>query len=162
MGGRMSGSEEIEDRVTKRNFLRAVGAGATGFAGLYAIGVADLLGVDNRSSSMASSDEQNSVEYTISDTEEIGNYLESDVIGNQELEQEWTGLLSNYDPESGEFFPGEDIELESIDLVYDDRPGEDSGYRITSELDGQTQRSDWEIFEHDETAEEALEYFGGL
>lgn len=158
----MSGDKEIEDRVTKRNFLRAVGAGATGLAGLYAINTAELLGVGGQSSSNSNPKDQN-IDYSISDPSQVRGYLDSEVIGNPERQQEWEALFSqNYNAETGEFFPGEDIDLESVDIVYNDSPGEDSGYRVTSELERQTQRSDWQWFEHDETAEDVLEYFGEL
>lgn len=102
------------------------------------------------------------VEYNISDLGKLGTYFEEEVIGNRMLEQEWGDLLANYNPQSDEFFTEEDINLQSVDVVYDDRPREDSGYRTTAELNGQSQKSDWVYFEHDETARNALEYFGEL
>ena len=103
------------------------------------------------------------VDYSVSDPSQVRGYLEDDVIGNPEKEQEWEALVSqNYNPDTGEFFPGEDIDFESLDVVYDDGPGQDSAYRVTSELDGQSQKDEWIPFEHDETAEDVLEYFGEL
>lgn len=144
----------------KRKTLAAVG-GVLG-AGALTTGAYDAVDEEDSAAQLADSSSAITVEQSISNLGQIGNYLEDEVTGNRMLEQEWRSLLSNYRPESGEFFPDEDITLESIDVVYDSSPGGNSGYRTVAALNGKSQKSDWIYFEHDETAEDAVEYFGEL
>lgn len=146
--------DDIADpKYTRRHVLGALGLGAATTAAGAGVMAATL----NDSGS-----DTGTLEANVSNTGEIGSYLEDAVIGNEMLEQEWGSLLANYDAESNEFFPDEDINLESIDVVYDDSPGGNSGYRTTADLNGRSQKSDWIYFEHDETAKNALEHFGEL
>jgi hypothetical protein len=144
----------------KRKTLAAVG----GFLGGGALTASVYDAFDGEGSAAQSTGgvSTQAIEYNISNLDRLSTYLEDAVIGNKMLEQEWGSLLANYDAESNEFFPDEDINLESIDVVYDDSPGGDSGYRTTADLNGRSQKSDWIYFEHDETAKNALEHFGEL
>jgi hypothetical protein len=99
------------------------------------------------------------VEASISDVEGLGNYLED--LSDRDL-QEWSALWSQYDESSAEFFPDQDISLQGIDIVYNEDRGKNSGYRTNAEISGEEQYSDWQWFEHDETAQDALEHFGEI
>lgn len=99
-------------------------------------------------------------EASITDVSGIGNYLEG--LTRRERE-EWSALWNVYDSEEDEFFPDQDnINLNGIGIRHREDPDMDSDYRLETVIDGNEDLSDWQTFEHDETAEDALEHFGEL
>lgn len=143
---------EKNRKITRRRFL----GGAALVGGLAAGGA--LLGSNSGDSTQQQEDYVVN-EATINNTAEIGNYLEG---LTSRMQEEWSALVNVYDEESGEFFPDQDINLNGVDIRYREDPDIDSDYRINSEIEGNLDRSDWQPFEHDETAEDALEHFGEL
>lgn len=138
---------------------RALLAGGAGLFATAAFGGAYLGTRDSDTTGSQTTDFQ-MVEASISDVEGLGNYLED--LSSREL-QEWSALANQYDESSGEFFPDQDINLQGIDLIYNEDRGEKSGYRTNAEIAGdEEQYSVWQWFEHDETAKDALEHFGEL
>lgn len=147
----LMGADSGIDRRTALRNLRNIGL-ALGVVG--ASGGAAYLGTQ------AAQNTPSTVESTLTENSQIEDYIEGELIGNQMLEQEWSGLLNIYDSDTGEFFSEEEgRNLQSLSIAYNDAPGEDSAYRLTDTND---MRTDWTVFEHDETAEKALEYFGEL
>ena len=100
------------------------------------------------------------VEASINDVDAIGNYLEG--LSKRERD-EWSTLWNVYDPEENEFFSGQDnINLDGVEIVFNEDPGTDSKYHLVSTIDGNRDVSDPQHFEHDSAAENALKHFGEL
>ncbi len=92
-------------------------------------------------------------------SDQIGDYLE----GLSRVERdEWEALWNAYNKDENEFYPESDLGLARVDIRYFEDPTEASNYRAVTEDNGRKIRLDPVNFEHDETAREALEYFGEL
>ena len=148
---------ENNRRLSRRRWLKgAAGVGTLAFGGA-------LVGSQfNESSGSEGSPEPQYVttEASISDVDGIGNYLEG---LTRRQREEWSTLWNAYDPENGEFFSDQDkIDLNGIDIRHRENPDIDSDYRLESDIDDNQDFSDWQTFEHNETARNALEHFGEL
>lgn len=145
---------EKNRKITRRRLiLGGAGVGALAFGGAF-------LGTQNSGSGGSSAPQYETTEASINDVDGIGNYLEG--LTRRERE-EWSTLWNKYDPETDEFFSGQDnINLNGIDIRHRDDPDLDSDYRLETEIEGNEDLSDWQTFEHDETAKDALEHFGEL
>lgn len=139
---------------------QAMGIGAAGvlstIGGIWAVGEHEGWG------DTGSGQPSNQVtKASITNVDEIGNYLEDRVEGSEMLSAEanWGDLLSEYDNESGEFFPGSDRSLEGIDVTLN--PNGHSEYGVSMDINGKTEYETRTLRE-DKAAENALEYFGEL
>lgn len=160
---------EIEDSVDevleknrkisrRRLLLGGAGIGALAFGGAF---VGSQSSNDSRGGAGGATEPQyETTEASINDVSGIGSYLEG--LTKRERE-EWSTLWNVYDPETDEFFSDQDnINLNGIDIRHRDDPDLDSDYRLETEIEGNEDFSDWQTFEHDETARDALEHFGEL
>ena len=136
--------------TNRRGFLAALGVTAASAAG-GAVWATNESGQPSNQVTKAS----------ITNVDEIGNYLEDRVEGNEMLSAEanWGDLLSEYDNGSGEFFPGSDRSLEGIDVTLN--PNGHSEYGVSMDINGKTEYETRTLRE-DKAAENALEYFGEL
>lgn len=131
--------------------LAAAGIGAGG----------TYLGTQNSSTGDSTQPSNQVTNASITNIDEIGSYLEDRVMGSDMLSAEanWGDLLSEYDSESGEFFPGSDRSLEGVDITLDPNGG--SEYGVSMGINGETEYETRPLRE-DKAAENALEYFGEL
>lgn len=145
---------EKNRKITRRRLLAGgAGIGALAFGGAF-------LGTQNSGNGGSSAPQYETTEASINDVSGIGSYLEG--LTRRERE-EWSTLWNVYDPETDEFFPDQDnINLNGIDIRHRGNPDLDSDYRLETEIEGNQDLSDWQTFEHDETARDAVEHFGEL
>lgn len=152
--------EETRETVESNSFGRrdAIKYGGSGIlATILGVGAAgEILGWGDTGSGQPSNQVTKA---SITNVDEIGNYLEDRVKGNEMLSAEanWGDLLSEY--EDGEFFPESDRSLEGLDVTLN--PDGHSEYGISMDINGKT---DYETrtLREDKAAENALEYFGEL
>lgn len=149
------GSEDSD--ISRRKLLGyTVGGAAAATGGVGIIGT--LLGWGDTGSGQTNSQ---TTKASITNVDQIGSYLEDRVIGNEMLSAEanWGDLLSDYDSESGEFFPESDRSLEGIDVTLD--PSNHSEYGLSMGINGESEY-ETRVLREDKAAEDALEYFGEL
>lgn len=145
---------EKNRKMSRRRWMKgAAGVGVLAFGGAF-------LGTQGSENEGGSIPQYQTTEASITDVDGIGNYLEG--LTRRERE-EWSALWNKYDSEEDEFFAGQDnINLNGADIRHREDPDMDSDYRLATEIDGNEDFSNWQTFEHDETAKDALEHFGEL
>lgn len=134
--------------TNRRGFLAALGVTAASAAG-GAVWATNESGQPSNQVTKAS----------ITNVDEVENYLEDEVMGNEMLSAEanWGDLLRDY--EDGEFFSESDRSLEGLDITLN--PNGHSEYGVSMAIDGKTEYETRTLRE-DKAAENALEYFGEL
>jgi hypothetical protein len=145
--------------LTRRQAM-AIGAGGVlaTVGGIWAVGESEGWGDTGTSSGRSGSNVSSA---SITNVNQIGSYLEDEVMGNDMLSAEanWGDLLNEYDSESGEFFPESDRTLEGLDITLN--PDSHSEYGVSTGINGKTEYETRPLRE-DKAAESALEYFGEL
>lgn len=77
-------------------------------------------------------------------------------------QRQWQAVYNDWDENEQEFYAQDERVLEGMDVTYREDPDRRSEYRATIELEDEEVLTDWQSFEHDESARDALEYFGDL